>query len=309
MNCDSNDVRVLAELTPVAEQLLERHLGTAREWFPHELIPWSRAQDFESGWTWAAEDAPDATAGLRSAIYLNLLTEDNLPYYFRDLERMFGADGAWGTWVRRWTAEEGRHSIVLRDYAVVTRIIDPVELERGRMCQVSGGTVPAPDSPLDALVYVALQELATRIAHLNTAKVLPDRAGYEIMKRVAADENLHYLYYRDLVAAALELDPSAVVCSIHRQLRSFQMPGTGIPDFAAHSRAIAGAGIYDLGIYLEQIVVPVVLRYWGLEQLEGLDASGEQARQRTLNHISRLSRLAQRLEDRAQTSAATSPPG
>jgi hypothetical protein len=43
--------------------------------------------------------------------------------------------------------------------------------------------------------------------------------------------------------------------------------------------------------------------------LEGLDASGEQARQRTLEHISRLSRLAQRLEDRAQTSAATSPPG
>jgi acyl-[acyl-carrier-protein] desaturase len=302
VNCtDRSDVCVLAELTPVAEQLLERHLGTAKEWFPHELVPWTLAEDFQSGWKWSSDTAPSASEGLRSAIYLNLLTEDNLPYYFRDLERMFGADGAWGTWVRRWTAEEGRHSIVLRDYAVITRIIDPVELERGRMCQVSGGTVPCPANALDALVYVALQELATRIAHLNTAKVLPDRAGYEIMKRVAADENLHYLYYRDLVAAALQLNPSAVACSIDRQLRSFQMPGTGIPDFAAHARAIAAAHIYDLGIYLEQIVVPVVLRYWGLEQLEGLDAEGEQARERALRHIARLGRLAQRREDREKS--------
>ena len=33
-------------------------------------------------------------------------------------------DGAWINWVNRWTAEEGRHAIVLRDYLVVTRNID-----------------------------------------------------------------------------------------------------------------------------------------------------------------------------------------
>ena len=51
------------------------------------------------------------------------------------------------------------------------------------------------------------------------------------MKRVAADENLHYLFYRDLVTAAIELDPSAMMIAIERQIRTFQMPGTGIPGF------------------------------------------------------------------------------
>lgn len=51
----------------------------------------------------------------------NLLTEDNLPSYHRQAAEYFSLDGAWGTWVGRWTAEEGRHSIALRDYLIVTR--------------------------------------------------------------------------------------------------------------------------------------------------------------------------------------------
>ena len=45
-------------------------------------------------------------------------------------------------------------------------------LEDGRMSQMSGGQVPEPDSAVDGFVYVALQELATRIAHRNTGKAL-----------------------------------------------------------------------------------------------------------------------------------------
>ena len=158
---------------------------------------------------------------------------------------MFGTDSAWGTWVRRWTAEEGRHSIVLRDYLTVTRAIDPVALERARMAQVECGQVPEPDTIEDSMVYVALQELATRIAHHNTGKRCEDPAAYEVMKRIASDENRHYLFYRDLCTAALERDPSTMVCAIERQVRTFEMPGTGIVDFGQHARAIARAGIYD----------------------------------------------------------------
>ena len=114
------------------------------------------------------------------------------------------------------------------------------------MAQVEQGEVPEPDDGADGLVYVALQELATRIAHRTTGKLLDDQAGYEVMARVAGDENLHHLFYRDLVTAALELDPSGDGQAIERQVREFEMPGTGIPDFDAHAMAIANAGIYDL---------------------------------------------------------------
>ena len=256
---------LLRELEPTVETLLERHLGTTKEWFPHEVVPYGRGRDAEPGRPWTADDADldgaVLTDAVRSSLIVNLLTEDNLPYYFRSIERMFGADGAWGTWARRWTAEEGRHSMAIYGYLMTTRAVDPVDLERGRMAQVSGGLTPDPESPIDGFIYLTLQELATRISHYNTGKFLQDRFGEEIMKRVAADENLHYLFYRDLTTSALELDPSSVVIAIEAEVREFAMPGVGIPDFEAHAKAIAKHQIYDMTIHHEKILVPVVLNH------------------------------------------------
>jgi acyl-[acyl-carrier-protein] desaturase len=284
----------LTELEPTAARLLERHLSQAKEWFPHELVPYSRGRDFVPGYEWSPDEVPLADE-VRSSLFVNLLTEDNLPYYFRTIESMFGRDSAWGEWNRRWTAEEGRHSIVIRDYLTVTRQIDPVVLERARMAQVTCGQVPEPDLPHDGLVYVTLQELATRIAHHNTGKLLDDPVGYEVMKRVASDENRHHLFYRDATAAAIELDPSGMVLAIERQVRGFEMPGTGIVDFDEHARAIARAGIYDFQIHHDQILAPVVLRQWGVERLTGLTDEAERARDALLDRIERIGRAGRRL--------------
>ncbi len=300
---DGVDLRLVTELAPTVERLYERHSSSAKEWFPHEIVPWSRGRDFEPGEAWEPEAYPVAP-GVRSSLFVNLLTEDNLPYYFRTIEAMFGDDGPWGAWARRWTAEEGRHSIVIRDYLTVTRALDPVGLERARMHQVSHGQVPRPETAADGMVYVALQELATRIAHRNTGKLLEDRAGYEVMARVATDENLHFLFYRDLVTAALEVDPSPVVAAIERQVHDFEMPGTGIPDFGDHAMAIAKAGIYDLRIHHEHILVPVVLRHWALESLEGLTPDAEISRDRVVTRIERIGRAGRRMAERWAEQAA-----
>jgi acyl-[acyl-carrier-protein] desaturase len=294
-----DDRALLSELEPVAGTLLERHLASAPEWFPHELVPWERAAATGNGGLSAVPDE------VRSALFVNLLTEDNLPYYFRTIERVFGDGGPWGEWVRRWTAEEGRHSIVIRDYLTVTGAIDPYELERARMAQVCCGMVPEPESAHDGFVYVALQELATRIAHHNTGKMLEDRAGYEVMKRVASDENRHYLFYRDLVSAGLAVDPSGMVEAIERQVRTFEMPGTGIVDFERHARAIARVGIYDFAVHHDQILVPVVVRHWAVEGLTGLSDAAERARASLLKRIERIGRAGRRLAGRREAVMAS----
>src|SRR5690242_8544006 len=291
------DAAYLAELEPVVEQLLERHLAGAKEWFPHELVPWSRGRDFERGETWDDSEA-ELHPAVRSSLLVNLLTEDNLPYYTTTLTALYGNDGAWGTWLRRWTAEEGRHSIVLRDYLTVTRLLDPIALERARMAQVECGQVPQPVHPRSGLVYVALQELATRVAHHNTGKLLDDTAGYEVMKRVASDENRHYLFYRDLATAAFELDPSGMVLALEHEVRNFEMPGTGIIDFQQHALAIARVGIYDLQVHHQQILAPVVLRHWNLEGLQGLTPDAERARDATLKYIERVGTVGRRMAER-----------
>ncbi len=298
---------LIEELEPVAAKLLERHMGVAKEWFPHELVPYSRGKDFEPGRQWVPEDADFGTAGteideaVRSALYLNLLTEDNLPYYFRDIDRLFGSDTAFGEWARNWTAEEGRHSIVMRDYFTVTRALDPIALERGRMIQVRGGQVPTPNDAFEGLAYVSMQELATRISHRNTGKLMKDEMGTAIMSRVGNDENLHYLFYRDLTSAALELDPSSTVLGIERAVRTFSMPGLGIPNFDAMSREVAKAGIYDLLIHHDQILEPVIMRHWKLMELTGLSDEAEAARQSIIKRMARTAKVGKRLSSEHAT--------
>jgi acyl-[acyl-carrier-protein] desaturase len=302
--------RLLNDLEPVVENLLERHLATSKEWFPHEHVPYSRGRDAKPGEQWSEDDADLAGVtiddSVRSALLVNLLTEDNLPYYFRTIEQIFGRDGVWGTWVRRWTAEEGRHSMAIYSYLMVTRAIDPHHLERCRMAQVSGGLIPEPSCIHDCFVYLTLQELATRISHRATGKMIGDPAGYEVMMRVAGDENLHHLFYRDLAGAAIELDPDGMMYAIERQVMSFTMPGIGIPGFAEHAKRIAQAGIYDLSVHHEQILVPVVLRAWDVEHVTGLSAEGERARDRMMARMAKSERVARRVAQRREASTLVS---
>ena len=304
------EATLLRELDSEVERLLERHLERAKEWFPHEYVPYERGREHTEG-DWQQDDADLGGAqiddAVRSSLIVNLLTEDNLPYYFRTVEGTLGKDGPWGEWVRRWTAEEGRHSMAIYGYLMTTRAVDPVALERDRMAQVTSGKIPEPPSVCDALVYLSLQELATRIAHRTTGAMIGDPAGHEVMSRVAADENLHHLFYRDLAAAAFKVAPDQMMAAVLRQVSGFEMPGFGIRDFATHARRIASAGIYDLAVHHKQILVPVVLHQWAVDKMSGLSEVGNKAREALMVRLDKSARVADRLlERRGHTAIATS---
>ena len=66
--------------------------------------------------------------------------------------------------------------------------------------------------------------------------------------------------------AALEIDPSATVLAIERQVRDVRDARHRHPRLRhATPRAIADAGIYDFALHHDQILVPSVLRHWNLE--------------------------------------------
>jgi acyl-[acyl-carrier-protein] desaturase len=221
---------LLTELEPEAGRLLDRHLKITQEWFPHDYVPYSLGRDFDKEpWT---PDQPRLAGVARTAFEVNLLTEDNLPSYHRLIYGMFGdGDGAWINWVGRSTAEEGRHAIVLRDYLTVTRNLDPTALEQSRMYQLEQGYERPTLDPLRGLAYVALQEVATRAAHRNTGKYSDDPVADRIMARISADENLHATFYRDILATASQLQPSATVEAVVAEIMGFETPGAGIRGF------------------------------------------------------------------------------
>lgn len=122
------------------------------------------------------------------------------------------------------------------------------------------------------------------------------------MARIAADENLHAVFYRDIMSAALEIEPSAAVQAIVDEVIDFQMPGAGIAGFTRKAAIIAKAGIYDLRGHRDEVLIPI-LRHWKVFELEGLNAAAEQARQRLQVHLDELDVQARKFEARVAESA------
>ena len=289
---------LLTDLEPEAGRLLERHLKITDDWLPHEFIPYSQGRDFDKEpWT---PDQPKLSGVARTAFEVNLLTEDNLPSYHRLIYGMFGdGDGAWLNWVGRWTAEEGRHAIVLRDYLTVTRNLDPALLEQSRMSLVEEGYDRPTLDPLRGLAYVALQEVATRAAHRNTGRYSDDPVADRIMDRIARDENLHATFYRDILAAAAQTQPSATVEAVTAEIIGFEMPGAGIKGFRRKAAQMAMAGIYDLRIHHDEVVMPLVKKL-GIFELEGLTPAAELARTELAAFLLEMDESAKRLEERRE---------
>jgi acyl-[acyl-carrier-protein] desaturase len=295
--------QLLLELEPVVEQNLNRHLSMAKEWFPHEYVPWSEGRDYDGplgGEAWSVEQSQMSDVA-RSSLIVNLLTEDNLPSYHHEIATLFGREAAWGDWVHRWTAEEGRHGIAIRDYLLTSRAVDPVQLERLRMDHMSTGYESAHSQDLvRSLAYVSFQELATRVSHRNTGRITDDPVADQLLARVAADENLHMIFYRNLLGAALELSPNETMRAITDVVKAFAMPGTDITGFQRKAVEMAIAGVYDLRQHRDDVVMPV-LRFWKVFEMEGLDAEGEQARTELSEFLDDLEKQALRFEDKRDT--------
>ncbi|KJR10393.1 acyl-ACP desaturase [Gordonia sihwensis] len=305
-------LELLKELEPTAEANVNRHLKTARDWNPHDYVPWDEGKNYAAlgGRDYEPEDSQlDEVA--KAAMITNLLTEDNLPSYHRVIAENFSMDSAWGHWVGRWTAEEDRHGIVMRDYLVVTRGVDPVALEEARMIHMTNGYDPmlaAADRAdemkangeeiglLHSVAYVTFQELATRVSHRNTGKACNDPIADRMLQRIAADENLHMIFYRNICGAGMDLAPDQTLRAVTDIVTNFQMPGAGMPNFRRHGVLMAKHGIYDLRQHLEEVVQPV-LRKWNVFERNDFSPAGEKTRDELAAFLDQLDKDTTRFEE------------
>jgi acyl-[acyl-carrier-protein] desaturase len=150
---------------------------------------------------------------------------------------------------------------------------------------------------LHTVAYVSFQELATRISHRNTGKYTEDPFADQLLARISIDENLHMIFYRNLMAAAIELAPDQSVQAIWDVVENFEMPGSSIEGFTRRSLKIALAGIYDLRIHRDEVLAPV-MRHWKIFELEGLSPEGEAAREKLAAFLEQLDQRAARFEEK-----------
>ncbi|OZC73689.1 acyl-ACP desaturase, partial [Rhodococcus sp. 06-469-3-2] len=262
--------------------------------------PWDEGRNFAAlgGQDYDPEQSKLSDVA-QAAMITNLLTEDNLPSYHREIAENFSQDGAWGTWVGRWTAEENRHGIVMRDYLVVTRGVDPVALEEARMIHMTNGYASPAGAGvglLHSVAYVTFQELATRVSHRNTGKVCDDPIADRMLQRIAADENLHMIFYRNITGAAMDIAPDQTLQAVSDIVMNFVMPGAGMPNFRRNGVLMAKHGIYDLRQHLEDVVWPV-LRKWSVFERNDFTGRGENKREELAAFLEDLERQATKFEE------------
>lgn len=271
------DRELLDSLAEVVETNLTRHIEVAEGWQPHDLVPWSDGRNFAflGGTDWAPEQS-ELSDTARLALTVSVLVADNLPSYHRELGKHLRI-GPWWRWVGRWTAEENRHEIMIRNYLMLTRAVDPVALERARMAHMTAGFNRPPLHLIDVLATCAFEEAAAAIRHRNTAALGENPVVTAMAEKLAADDELQAEFFAALVAAALDLVPDQGVRAIADQVAAFRVPQVELPGGGSSDDVLAEAGIYDPAREDELVFKPL-LRRWNVFTRTDLGEAGEKAR-------------------------------
>ncbi|MBY6567656.1 acyl-ACP desaturase, partial [Rhodococcus sp. BP-154] len=134
-------------------------------------------------------------------------------------------------------------------------------------------------------------------------KVCDDPIADRMLQRIAADENLHMMFYRNISAAALDIAPDQTLDAVCDIVMNFQMPGAGMPNFRRNGVLMAKHGIYDLRQHLEEVVWPV-LRKWKIFEREDFTGRGETRREELAAFLDDLDKQATKFEEMRDRSLA-----
>jgi acyl-[acyl-carrier-protein] desaturase len=287
---------VLRALEPQIKVLIQNHREASVRWMPHEVVPWGAGEDYnEKPWH---PDQCKLRPEIVTALETNLLTEDNLPFYYSIISRGVAPDSALGEWTRLWTSEEAAHGSSIRDYMLLMRVMDPVVLENNRLKVMQTGFYRPFGCPFELFAYTSAQELSTRISHLETGKQADEPILYKLLSLIARDENFHYIFYRSMVKAILEIAPQLMLPAIAKQLYSFGMPGDVLDDFSERSAVFESEGIFTSLDFRDHVVRPL-LSHWKIEQLRGLPPEIEKVQERILKLESVVTRMVERSKRRS----------
>ncbi len=278
------DRELLESLAAEVEENLRRHIDAADGWQPHDYVPWDDGRNFGflGGTDWEPEQSELGEVA-KLALTVSVLVADNLPSYHREVAKYLRT-GPWWRWVGRWTAEENRHEILIRNYLMVTRAVDPVELERMRMAHMTAGFRRPALHLMDVLAACALEERAAGIRHRNTAALGENLLVTAIADRIATDDELQSELFANLVASGLDLAPDQTMRAIADQVAAFAVPEVTLADGRSSTAVLAEAGIYDPAREGELVFAPLLER-WNVFGRNSFGEDGEKARAE-LAHLS-----------------------
>lgn len=284
-NALADDDLIIA-LEKALPEIAEDHQAAATPWNPHDWVPWDDGRNFAflGGEDW---DASQRTLSdeVRAGVLALLLTKDNLPSYHRIIAKYFPAFSDWRQLVGVWTAEDNRHAIVLRDYLVVTRAIDPVDAEERRRIHVTAGYRQTPESmgelgPLDVLALMAVHENQSAGFIQRLQESVSDDVLSQVLGKIAGDDAVQATTFAAFLNAALVADQESTVLAVDRALQRLQTETIGfdIADFDDERALLSGYESPETHAAVAAALVDALK----LESVHELGDDAEAARQRIL---------------------------
>ncbi|ACY20934.1 fatty acid desaturase type 2 [Gordonia bronchialis DSM 43247] len=283
MNALTEDDLIIA-LEKALPEIAEDHEAAATPWSPHDWVPWDDGRNFAflGGEDWDPSQAT-LSAEARAGSLALLLTKDNLPSYHRVLAKYFPAFSDWRQLVGVWTAEDNRHAIVLRDYLVVKRAIDPVDSEERRREHVTKGYRQREEQvnelgPLDVLALMAVHE--NQCVHFisRLAAAVDDDVYLQILAKISNDDRVQADTFAAFLNAGLVADQDNTVVAVDRALQRDEPIGGDIEGFEAEWALIADYENAETKAATAKMLADALK----LDTVQGLGDAAEAARKRIL---------------------------
>lgn len=277
---------VLVDMEKFAQEQLPLLVSVKDSWQPSDFLPDMTSPDWDEKTTQLRLGAAGLSDDVLVVLVGNIVTEEALPSYQTWLNRSHalkdetGASlNPWALWTRGWTAEENRHGDLLNKYLYLSGRVNMRSLETTTHHLIRNGFDPKSENDsYRAMVYVAFQERATKIAHGNTGK-LAEKCGDatlgKICAAIAGDEARHEEAYKRFFRRILEIDSSNAVIAFAEMMRQrIDMParlmsdGTACDLFSQFAVVAQRAGVYTFRDYAE--VIEHLMNYWGIASMTGL---------------------------------------
>ncbi|PVY31450.1 acyl-ACP desaturase [Williamsia muralis] len=280
---DLTQDELLYALEKAIPEIMEEHHAAAEAWNPHDWVPWDDGRNFAflGGVDFDPDQPAPLPADAAAAVLALLLTKDNMPSYHRLMAQKASIFGAWQQVIGSWTAEDNRHSIALRDYLVVSRLVDPEVAENLRLHHVTKGKLQSPVSLtdyqiLDVMALLAVHELQCVAFEEKLLADSDNEVLTAIVSRILHDDRVQAKTFTNFLNAGVDANISELVTAVDKAISEMELIGADVDNFG--DLDLIAKYNADASTYVASTLVADLK----LQSLGGLSDKDEAARLRIL---------------------------
>lgn len=235
---DLTQDELLYALEKAIPEIMEEHHAAAEAWNPHDWVPWDDGRNFAflGGVDFDPDQPAPLPADAAAAVLALLLTKDNMPSYHRLMAQKASIFGAWQQVIGSWTAEDNRHSIALRDYLVVSRLVDPEVAENLRLHHITKGKLQSPVSLtdyqiLDVMALLAVHELQCVAFEEKLLADSDNEVLTAIVSRILHDDRVQAKTFTNFLNAGVDANISELVTAVDKAISEMELIGADVDNF------------------------------------------------------------------------------